>query len=100
MLHAQALAESRDPSPAVAQVVRRLAAEFEVEWSAEAGFVRFSDGLCTFHSWPEGLRLDAFADTERHLERIERFVVTEFRRNGLHINWYRRPSGFDADSNV
>jgi hypothetical protein len=90
MLHTQALATSADPSTPAAQVAARLASKFEVEWSAESGFVRFSDGMCTFHSWPEGLRLDAFAETEDELQRIERFVVTEFERSGLRIDWHRR----------
>jgi hypothetical protein len=89
--HAQALANTSDPSTLAAQVVRRLAPEFETEWSAEAGFIRMPEGLCTFHSWPEGLRLDAFADTGDQLFRIEQFIAERFGSSGLRIDWRRRP---------
>lgn len=92
MPHAQALATTLDPSTAAAEVVRGLAGDFETEWSAEAGFVRTPDGFCTFHSWPEGLRLEAFADTGSQLARVERFIAQQFCNGGLRIEWRRRPS--------
>lgn len=94
MPHAQALVLTDDPSTPAAEMVRRLAGEFETEWSAEAGYVRLAEGLCTFHSWPEGLRLDAFAASGEQLGRIERFIAQQLAPGGsgqLHVDWRRRP---------
>jgi hypothetical protein len=89
--HAQALVLTGDPSAAAAELVRRLAGEFETEWSAEAGYVQLAEGLCTFHSWPEGLRLDAFAASGDQLGRIERFIAQQLSSGGaeLHVDWRR-----------
>lgn len=92
MPHAQALILTADPSTPAAGLARRLSHEFETEWSAEAGFVKLDEGLCTFHSWPEGLRLDAFADSSDHLARIETFIADQLQRDGtLRVDWRRRP---------
>ena len=92
MPHAQALVLTDDPSEPAARLTERLGAEYETEWSAEAGFVKLADGLCTFHSWPEGLRLDAFADSGERLGRIERLIASELERGGgLRVDWRRRP---------
>ena len=94
MPHAQALVLTNDPSQPAAALARRLAHEFETEWSAEAGFIRLAEGLCTFHSWPEGLRLDAFADSSDELRRIESFIADQLRSDGnaaLLVDWQRRP---------
>ena len=73
-------------------MVRRLAHEFETEWSAEAGFIRLDEGVCTFHSWPEGLRLDAFADSAERLTRLEHFIASQLETGGqLRVDWRRRP---------
>ena len=92
MPHAQALVVTDDPSTPAAEMVRRLAGEFETEWSAEAGYVRLEEGVCTFHSWPEGLRLDAFAASSEQLGRIERFIAQQLTSSGehLHVDWRRR----------
>jgi hypothetical protein len=92
--HAQALVLTPDPSTPAAEMVRRLAEEFETEWSAEAGYVRLAEGLCTFHSWPEGLRLDAFAASGDQLGSIERFIAQQLASGGsaeLRVDWRRRP---------
>jgi len=92
--HAQALVLTTDPSMQAAEMVRRLAGEFEAEWSAEAGYVRLAEGMCTFHSWPEGLRLDAFAASDDQLGRVERFIAHQLASGGseeLHVDWRRRP---------
>lgn len=91
MPHAQALILTADPSTPAAALARDLAASGETEWSAEAGYVRLDDGLCTFHSWPEGLRLDAFADTGDRLARLERAIAQQLERGGLRVDWRRRP---------
>ncbi len=94
MPHAQALVLTADPAGPARALARRLAHEFETEWEAEAGFVRLAEGLCTFHSWPEGLRLDAFADTNERLARVEAFVTEQLKGTGpsdLTVEWYRRP---------
>lgn len=93
MPHAQALVLTNNPSQPAAALAKRLAHEFETEWSAEAGFVRLAEGLCTFHSWPEGLRLDAFADTREDLARIETFISEQLRSgagSALRVDWKRR----------
>jgi len=90
--HAQALVLTPDPSSPAADLSRRLAHEFETEWSAEAGFVKLAEGICTFHSWPEGLRLDAFADSPDRLARVETFIAHQFEHYGsLRVEWRRRP---------
>lgn len=92
MPHAQALILTADPSTPAAAVAQRLSHEFQTEWSAEAGFVELAGGLCTFHSWPEGLRLDAFADSSEHLSRMETFIAQQFEHDGaLRVQWHRRP---------
>lgn len=91
MPHAQALILTPDPSTPAAELARGLAATCETEWSAEAGYVRFGEGLCTFHSWPEGLRLDAFAETGDGLARVETAVAQQLERGGLRVEWRRRP---------
>jgi hypothetical protein len=94
MPHAQALVITGDPSALAAELTRRLAGEFETEWSAEAGYVRGAAGVCTFHSWPEGLRLDAFADSGEHLGSIEQLITQQLMRAGdgsLRVDWRRRP---------
>jgi hypothetical protein len=90
--HAQALILTADPSKPAAELARRLSHEFETEWSAEAGFVKLDEGVCTFHSWPEGLRLDAFADSSDRLARVEQFIAQQFEHDGgLRVEWRRRP---------
>ena len=93
MPHAQALVLTDDPSTPAAEMVRRLASEFETEWSAEAGYVRLAEGVCTFHAWPEGLRLDAFATSSDELGRVERFIAQQLTSGGgeLRVDWRRRP---------
>ena len=93
MPHAQALVLTDDPSTPAAEMVRRLASEFETEWSAEAGYVLLAEGVCTLHAWPEGLRLDAFAASGDELGRIERFITQQLTSGGggLRVDWRRRP---------
>ena len=93
MPHAQALVLAADPSAPAAAMVSRLAGEFEAEWSAEAGYVRLDEGICTFHAWPEGLRLDAFASTNEQLGQVERFIARQLASGDipLHVDWRRRP---------
>lgn len=93
MPHAQALVFTADPSTPAAELAGRLAHEFETEWSAEAGFVRLAEGVCTFHSWPEGLRLDAFAESGERLGRVEQFIAQQLEHGtgALHVDWRRRP---------
>ncbi len=90
--HAQALIPTADPSTPAAAMVRRLAPEFETEWSAEAGYVRLDEGICTFHSWPEGLRLDAFAPSSEKLGHVERFIAQQLASGEapLNVDWRRR----------
>ena len=94
MPHAQALVRTDDPSTPAAELARRLRHEFDTEWSAEAGYVKLAEGLCTFHSWPEGLRLDAFADTGERLGRVEEFIAQQLAQeggSGLRVDWRRPP---------
>jgi hypothetical protein len=93
--HAQALVLTDDPSTLAAELTRRLGREFETEWSAEAGYVRLAEGVCTFHSWPEGLRLDAFAESGERLSSIEQLIaqhlLTHEGGGRLRVEWRRRP---------
>ena len=63
MFHAQALVLTDQPSQVAANVAAELGLEFTTEWAAESGCVELPDGICDMHAWPEGLRLDAFAET-------------------------------------
>jgi hypothetical protein len=96
MLHAQALVLTDRPSVFAATIAERLGHEMETEWSAEVGYVKLPEGLVDMYSWPEGLRLDAFAETPDKLARIEAEVKSQLQRatNGdrLAVEWYRRPS--------
>ena len=96
MLHAQALVLTDRPSQYAARIANDLALEFTAEWGAESGCVRLPDGICDMYTWPEGLRLDAFAETSDGLAHVEDLVkrhlehVSEGRR--LTVEWYRRPT--------
>jgi hypothetical protein len=95
MLHTQALVETDRPSQIAATVAADLGMEFTTEWSAEAGSIALPDGICDMHTWPEGLRLDAFAETSDGLERIEDVVKRHLERaaagGGVDVEWHRRP---------
>jgi hypothetical protein len=96
MFHAQALVVTDRPSHVAAHVAAELGLEFTTEWAAESGCVELPDGICDMHAWPEGLRLDAFAETSDGLARVEDVVKRRLEHLGAdeHINveWYRRPS--------
>jgi hypothetical protein len=96
MFHAQALVLTDRPSQLAAYAATEFGLEFATEWSAESGFVELPDGVCDMNAWPEGLRLDAFATTRDGLARIEDAVKTRLEhlglRDGLNVDWYRRPS--------
>ena len=83
------------PSQVAAKVAADLGLEFRTEWSAEAGTIALPDGVCDMHSWPEGLRLDAFAETSEGLGRIEDVVKRQLERAGngdaVAVEWFRRP---------
>jgi hypothetical protein len=97
MHHAQALVRTARPSHIAAKVVADLGLEFQTEWSAEAGSIALPDGVCDMHAWPEGLRLDAFAETSAGLARIEDLVKRQLERAGngdaVAVEWHRRPGG-------
>ncbi len=96
MLHAQALVRTHRPSQIASKVAADLGLEFRTEWSAEAGSIALPDGVCDMHSWPEGLRLDAFAETTAALDRVEDVVKRQLERSAsendaVAVEWYRRP---------
>jgi hypothetical protein len=95
-LHGQALVVTADPSGCGEQLVRELRGEYETEWAAEAGRVASDAGECQLHSWPDALRLDAYAETEAGLSKIEGAVKSAIERTGsaehLRVEWYRRPN--------
>ena len=63
------------------------------EWGAAAGSVRAAGATCEVHAWPDGLRLDAYADTEAELSAAERALNDLVTRMGASaIDWYTRPS--------
>jgi hypothetical protein len=95
IFHAQSLVETATPSEYAAQVVRDLGLEFETEWSAAAGFIKLPDGICEMHAWPEGLRLDLFAEAHDGLSRVESVVAQHLGRcsdGALQVEWYLRPT--------
>jgi hypothetical protein len=95
MFHAQALVITDHPSQVAAHVTAELGLEFTTEWSAEAGSVELPDGVCDFHAWPEGLRLDAFAPTRAGLDRVADVVkrrLEHLNADHLNVDWYLRPS--------
>jgi len=88
-LHAQALVPTSDPSGFGENVTRALGGE----WGAAASSVHVVGASCDIHAWPDGLRLDAYADNEAELmagERALNDVVTRMGANA--IDWYTRPS--------
>jgi hypothetical protein len=95
-LHAQAFVPTSDASEYGERLSRTLADRYASEWGAEAGRVAMSDAACEFHSWPDGLRMDAFAEDEPALARIEKLISTTLegiaRGATPAIEWYRRPS--------
>jgi hypothetical protein len=98
MLHAQALVRTARPSLIASKAAADLGLEFTTEWSAEAGSIALPDGVCDMHSWPEGLRLDAFAETSAALGRVEDVVKRQLERSAsehdaVAVEWYRRPGG-------
>jgi len=96
MYHAQALVLTDHPSAVAANVAAELGLEFTTEWAAEAGSVELPDGICDMHAWPEGLRLDAFADTRAGLDRVADVVKRRLEHlsadGHLNVDWYLRPS--------
>jgi hypothetical protein len=95
LFHAQAFIPTPRPSDYANQVAKDLGMEFETEWSAEAGYIRLPDGVCDMHAWPEGLRLDAFAEGHDSLLRVEELVKRSLERRGegerLTVEWRLRP---------
>lgn len=93
--HAQALIPTDRASQYAAAVARDLAHEFTTEWSAESGVIELPDGTCDMHSWPEGLRLDAFASSREALARVEDLVKRQLERTGaaesIVVDWRLRP---------
>jgi hypothetical protein len=96
MYHAQALVLTDRPSQVAAHAAKELGLEFTTEWAAEAGSVELPDGICDMHAWPEGLRLDAFAETRDGLARVEDVVKRRLEHLGandhISVDWYHRPS--------
>lgn len=95
MVHAQALVLTARPSRYAAAIAERLGHEMETEWSAEVGYVKLPEGLVDMYSWPEGLRLDAFAENDEKLRRVEDELRSQLERTSdgerLRLEWYRRP---------
>ncbi|HXP93882.1 MAG TPA: DUF2218 domain-containing protein [Candidatus Binatia bacterium] len=93
--HGQALVLTSEPYQYAEHLAKDLGLEFETEWSAGAGSIKLPDGLCDMHAWPEGLRLDAFADAHESLMRVEDLVKRHLERvrNGgkPKVEWYLRP---------
>ena len=77
--HAQALVRTTHASEYGAQIASELSHEFDTEWAAESGVISLPDGICDMHTWPEGLRLDVFAESREGLARIEEVVEEAFR---------------------
>ena len=96
MFQSQALVLTDRPSQVAAHAAQELGLEFTTEWAAESGCVELPDGICDMHAWPEGLRLDAFAETSDGLARIEDVVKRRLEHLGagdkINVDWYRRPS--------
>lgn len=92
MLHAQALVYSDDPSALGERIAGGLAGPFRTQWSAEAGSVASDDGVCELHAWPEALRLDAYAENDAALDRIETAVSGAIGKVAgvSSVDWYRR----------
>lgn len=89
MLHGQALVENTDP----VTLGEKVAHDLGGEWGAAAGSVRVAGATCDVHAWPDGLRLDAYAETEAELGAAERAVSDAFSRLGAKaVDWRTRPS--------
>jgi len=93
-LHAQALVYSDDPSALGARIIASLRDAFRTEWAAEAGSVADANGMCLLHAWPEGLRLDAYAENDAALDRVETALSKAIAEAAgvSTIDWYRRAS--------
>jgi hypothetical protein len=97
LFHAQAFVPTLKPSVYAGAVAKDLGLEFETEWSAEAGYIKLPDGVCDMHAWPEGLRLDVFAEAHDGLMRVEELVKRHLeRRRGSNepivVEWRLRPT--------
>ena len=94
--HAQALVRTTRASQYGAQIASELSHEFDTEWAAESGMISLPDGICDMHTWPEGLRLDVFAESREGLARIEEVVRHQLQRAGaaesLCVEWRLRPA--------
>ena len=94
--HAQALVRTTNASAYAAQIADELSHEFDTEWAAESGVISLPDGICDMHTWPEGLRLDVFAESREGLARIEEVVRHQLQRAGatesLNVEWRLRPA--------
>jgi hypothetical protein len=95
-LHAQAFVPTIEASSYGERISQVLGKQYPTEWSAEAGRVAMPDAVCEMHSWPDGLRLDAFAEDDGALVRIEKLVsatIEGIKRDVKSpVDWYRRPS--------
>lgn len=95
LFHAQALVQTAEPYRYAEKLSQDLGLEFETEWSAGVGSIRLPDGTCEMYAWPEGLRLDAFAEAHESLARVEDLVKRNLERsnNGrrVTVEWYLRP---------
>ena len=88
-LHAQALVPASDPSTLGEMVAR----EFAGQWGAAATSLQTHGASCEIHAWPDGLRLDAYADSEPELMACERALNDVVTRMGANaIEWHTRRS--------
>jgi hypothetical protein len=96
-LHAQSLVRTERPGRYAEQIAKHFGHKRATEWAAEYGYVEFEDGRCEMHSWPEGLRLDAYAESDEALSHVEKVVKEHLERWGerdrIRVDWTRRPAG-------
>ena len=94
MLHSTANVTTDRPGRYAAQLVRHLGHRSETRWEEPAGYIKFQNGgRCDLLAEAAALRLDAYADTEEALTRVEHIVKGHLERfavqDPLTVNWER-----------
>ncbi len=70
-----------------------MAHAFAGEWGASAGSIATSGATIDVQAWPDGLRLDAYADSEADLRAAERAIDEALARmSSGAADWRTRPS--------
>jgi hypothetical protein len=95
MLHSLATVATERPGRYAAQLVRHLGRRSETRWDEPEGYLKFQNGgKCDMRAEAAALRLDAYADNEEALARVEHIVKSHLERfavqDVLAVHWERQ----------